>query len=457
MEETKLLEEVYQKETDLKLNDILLINVPLWRIVRYQARLAYINKKTGYIAKSAKNKVIPNRQLKIISGFWKYLKKKDLTVFFPFNRLVNCNGIYLDKFIDPVLDNTDLECDNCVIIDTPNYFGEYNRIHKDITIVNEYRTITMQLLKNLSLIFTPLIFRKKINLLFDKVKDSFLLESYHRKQFDRSVSLFWASYFYYYFWFNLLKPRRVFIVLREGYFPVISVCKKMGIPVAEFQHGITLDKTVTYTGDFNPKIDPDYFLVFGDYWKGPHFGMPLDRIVNIGWAYSDYLHKAISKNAGKNDKKVLVISSPEISDNILDALRVLSEVDCNCSFDIRLHPCELYNETQKQKLQSIPKAQVVDNKTDSALVLPAYKYVVGENSSVIYEALSVGCKVGMLNLCGLRPAIELPGMKENFFVINDANDFFRFVTEESDHSKSKTEFYSKFDRKLFMDFINQKM
>jgi hypothetical protein len=457
MEETKLLEDIYNKEKNSELGKIQLFGIPVWRIVRYNTRLHYIHSKTGYIASSSPQQKVHNRSLKLLSGFWKYIGKDNLSVFFTFNRLINTNDILLDKFEDPLIELTDLQKSNYVIVDTPNYVGYYKRVHRNHSVSNEYRTLFMQILKNASLLVTPILLRGKICSLYSMVNEVFKMDSYQLKQYQRAVSLFAASYLYYSIWFRLLRPRRVFVVLREGYFPVIAACKKLGIPVAEFQHGITMDKTVSYTGDYDQRIDPDYFLVFGDYWKGPQFGMPLDRIINIGWAYSKYLQKTIVENNEKHDKEVLVISSPEISDAILDALQELSKNDADYSFDIRLHPCESYNGDQQEKLKAIPKAQVVDNKTDSALVLPTYKYVVGENSSVIYEALSVGCKVGMLNMCGLRPAIDLPGIKDNFFVINNREDFERFLTEDSNQSTSKAEFYSEFDSKRFMEFIENKM
>lgn len=456
MEEAKLLNKIVETEKKLDIDNIQIKGVPLWRIVRYHARLFYINKRTGYVAGTPTAKV-GKRRLKLFSGFWRYFWKKDLQAFFPFNRLVNIKGHYIDKFTDPVIEES-LLCDsNYLIVDPSDYVGDYCRIHKKKTISNEGRTVTAQVLKHFFEFVTPRKYGSQIRQLFEKIRGPFLLDDSYLNRLYFEVSHFLFLYHYYHFWFRLLRPKRLFVVYREGYFPQIAVCKKMGIPVAEFQHGITLDATVSFAGEYDPRIDPDYFLVFGDYWKGPQFGMPLDRIVNIGWAYSKYLQNTVAQNADKQVNEVLVISSPEISDAVLDALKVLSEAHGDFSFDIRLHPCESYNDSQKLKLQSIPKARVVDNKTDSALVLPTYKYVVGENSSVIYEALSVGCKVGMLNLCGLRPAIDLPGIKENFFVINDAKDFEQFLLEEKSSSTTKAVFYSNFDSEAFMNFINEKM
>ena len=456
MEESKFLKEIVKKEKELKLDDFCIGGVPIWRVVRFHTRLYFINKKVGYVAGTPTVKVGKPKP-KLFSGFWKAMGKKNLVLFFAFNRLVNIQGRYIDKFVDPVIEESDLQDGNYVIVDSPDYVGSYSRIHKNRVVSNESRTFFSLFLKFVFRLITPIKYGTLIKELFARVQPSFELPDSFISVFYSKISYYLSRYWYYHFWFRLLKPARVLVVYRGGYYPQITACKKLGIPVAEFQHGITLDDTVSFAGEYDPRIDPDYFLVFGEYWKGPQFGMPLDRIVNIGWAYSKYLQKTVAQNADKHENEVLVVSSPEISDAVLDAIKVLSEAQSDFSFDIRLHPCESYNDTQKLKLKSIPKARVVDNKTDSALVLPTYKYVVGENSSVIYEALSVGCRVGMLNLCGLRPAIDLPGIKENFFVINDAKDFEQFMAEGKLSAASKAEFYSDFDSEAFMRFINEKM
>lgn len=457
MEESELLNSICKLEKDYNLNNEVILGIPIWRIVRYISRLYYINSKTGYVAPVPTEKSVGRARLKFFSEFIQNTKKRNLSIFFPFNRLVYIGGQYLDKFIDPVISESALDPKTVLIIDPPSYTGEYKRVQKNITINNESRTVHQQILIYFYFSAIRFLYGRKIKRLFKQAQNAFNLPDAFISRFYHQTALFLARYHYYLFWFKKLKPRRVFVVFREGYFPQIAVCKKLGIPVAEFQHGITIDNTVSFAGEYDSRIDPDYFLVFGEYWKGPQFGMPLDRIINIGWAYGKYLKKTEANNMEKHENEVLVISSPEISDAILDALKELSKAVGEYSFDIRLHPCESYNEAQKRKLQSIPKAKIVDNKTDSALILPTYTFVLGENSSVIYEALSVGCNVGMLNLCGLRPAIDIPGIKENFFVVNSAADFERFMVEGPKHSAAKAEFYSDFDSQAFINFINQNM
>lgn len=452
-----LLKQLHRKELQHQLNEAAVIkDVPLWRIVRYYTRLYYLNAKVGYVANTGSERHVGPRKIKVFSGFWKYLSQKNLNILFTFNRLVYNNGEYLDKFLDPVIEESFLCKERFIIVDSRNYTGNYPRLHKSNTISNEYRTISRQILHKILILITPLLYNSKVNRVFNIAKKDFELPDSFIQQYYKSIALFLTDYYYYRLWFSLLRPKRVLFVYREGYFGLIAACKKLHIPVAEFQHGITLGETVSYTGDYDHRIDPDYFITFGEFWKGVHFGMPAERVYCAGWAYSKYLKKFSINNSEIHRRDVLVISSPEISDNILNALQELSSYKGDYCFNIRLHPCESYSESQLLKLKTICAAKVVDNKTDSAVVLPTYKYVVGENSSVIYEALSVGCKVGVLHMCNLKPAIDIPGVKESFYIINNVADFKRFIEEDSVNSNDGG-FYSVFDEEKFKDFLEKKM
>lgn len=457
MEESTILKKVYEIENIKGLSKITILGIPIWRIFRYHTRINYINKVSNYVASSASPTIVGRRKIKIFSGFWKYLFKDIETLFFPFNRLVNLDGFYLDKFIDPVIEESELKEDSFLIIDPPNYEGNYKRLHKNRVESNESRLISVQIMARFFKILVPVIFRNKINLIYSKIKEDFLLSDNYKTIYYSKLAYFFAYYLHYLFWLKLISPRRVLIVYREGYFPVIAACKKLGIPIAEFQHGITLENTVSFTGGFDVRIDPDYFLVFGEYWKGPQFGIDINRIHCIGWAYKDMIKRQVSVAEKMDSHTVLVISSPEISEILLDVINELSFEYPDYRFHIRLHPCENYNAQQMEKLLSIKNAVLADNKKDSASILPLYDYVIGENSSVLYEALSTGCQVGLLNFGGLRAPVEKPGIKDSFIILNTPQDFKLLILSKTCSEQKCSTFYTDFDNKLFTDFLNNYM
>lgn len=454
MEESTLLKELEKKENTSGLDCITILRCPLYRIVRYHSRLYYLSQNSNYQAVTGKSVFVGKRNLKLFSGYWKYIFKKEQNLFYTFNRLTYREGVYFDKFIDPVIERSFLKNTNNIIIDSPNYVGNYPRLHKKMVISNEVRSLSKQILKNLMLIITPYIFGKKTRSFFEKAKQVYELPDEYIRQYYKDVALFVAEYIYDYLWYSIIRPKRVFVVFREGYFAQIAVCKRLSIPVAEFQHGITLDRTVSFTGEYDKRIDPDYFLTFGKYWKGVNFGMPEDRVFCIGWAYSQMM-KAQMKNDGNPKTTILVISSPEISDAILDSLFFLTKWVPSMKYHIRLHPSESYNKGQLDKLSQIPGAKLVDNTIDSAAVLPSYKYVIGENSSVLYEAMSMGCKVGLLNICGLCPPIDKPGIKESFSIIKNADDYQLYLS--SSEKLQMNSFYSEFNNDVFEEFVKTKL
>lgn len=454
MEETRLLSEFSHIEEKLNLYSITTLGIPMYRLFRYKTRLAYINTKVPFSTRNTALRTIGRKRIKIFSGFWKFINKEDLSIFFPFNRLSKNEETFFDKFTDPVIELSCIRDKNYLIVEPSDYIGGYDRVHKNNVVANESRTFLFLLVKEFFLLISPLFSKKRIDTIFAKINTISTLPESVKSTYFKQASLFWANYYYFYFWFLILKPKRVFCVFREGYFPIIAVCKKLSIPIAEFQHGVTLDKTMAYMGNYDSRIDPDYFLSFGTYWKSACYAIPENRMVRVGWAYKQFLGK---DKETYNEDAVLVISSTAISTQILNAIANLSIGCPKQQFHIRLHPNERYNEQQQMLLSRISNALIVDNKTESFSVLPSYKYVIGEASSVLFEALSVGCRVGMLNLCGLRPPIDKQGIKENFFVINDANDFEQFLNIKTDSSKSQAEFYSDFDSKGFMEFIENKM
>ncbi len=456
MEQSEIIREIHSIERDLHLNSYTIGGIPIWRIVRFSTRIHYINTIVKYEDSTSKLDIIGKRTVSCCSGFWKFFFRKNATIIFPFSRLVYDEQQYLDKFTDPIIEESGYAEKNYIIVDPPNYQGDYKRLHKKNTISNENRTIFRQILRRLFVFVFKLIQFKSVDNLFSSIKEPFKLPDNYINVINRKLALFFADYYYFKIWFSILKPKRVLLVYREAHFPEIAACKALSISTAEFQHGITLDDTTSYTGEYDKRIDPDYFLIFGDYWYGPQFGMPLERIIQVGWAYGNYIKKRFELSIKQPDNAVLVISSSEISEQILDALSFLSNTSVDVHFHIRQHPNESYDARLMEKLKAIPNAQVVSNKIDSAKVLPQYSVVIGENSSVLYEALSYGCKVGMLNICGLHAAINIPRIQDSFTIINKIEDFESFMSHTS-NEENHNAFYSEFRVDSFKSFIEEKM
>ena len=226
----------------------------------------------------------------------------------------------------------------------------------------------------------------------------------------------------------------------------------MGMKVYELQHGITYCESRLYSGYRDEMFIPDFFLAFGDNKPLDVYGIDESRIINVGWALADMLSMQKSyKHRGLND--ILVISEPEVTDKILSAVMKLSENNPDCNFYIRPHPAEILNNTQLEAINCRSNIYINDNTQYIAITLMEFTHVIGENSTVLYEALSVKKKVAMLYMSGLSPMFLEEADKKFFWHIHSQDDFRKFLAEDITIKADKS-IYSKFDKEKVQKLFN---
>ena len=204
--------------------------------------------------------------------------------------------------------------------------------------------------------------------------------------------------------------------------------------------------TILYTGDYRKEIDPDYFLTFGSIWTGPQFGIPEKRIKCIGWGYREMLQ--INQSTSVLDKTILVISTPQITKEIVELTAQWAQWWDHLQFHLRLHPQEELSPQQEELLGQYQNIQISDTKIDSFIALQSYSHVVGDISSVLFEALSMGKLVGKLNF-GIFASRSTPSQYyEDFSIINTPKDLLSFAEQKNlNHHSDK--FYTDFDAAYF--------
>lgn len=149
-----------------------------------------------------------------------------------------------------------------------------------------------------------------------------------------------------------MRCQNVYVVNRMVCLPQIIAAHQCGLMVLEFQHGITMGVTTLYAGQYDAVADPDYFLVFSEFWRGNQFAIPQDRITNIGWAYKNIINKLPMKEV-VHENTCLVISSPEISSKLVETVLLLAHEYSQFRFHIRCHPQESISINILKKLKSI--------------------------------------------------------------------------------------------------------
>ena len=122
-------------------------------------------------------------------------------------------------------------------------------------------------------------------------------------------------------------------------------------------------------------------------------------MINIGCAFKSFLKKRriiILKDT------YLFLSEPQISQKMVDTLSELANLYPQYSFHLRLHPLEKLTRYQQNSLSGFPNVAIVDNVENSTIACMAYEGVIAENTTVLYEAVSVGIKAARLQYNGFH-------------------------------------------------------
>ncbi|WP_303181065.1 hypothetical protein [uncultured Butyricimonas sp.] len=433
--------------------------ISVWTIVRRRYRQLRLEKICGIASMS--NHAHFNFKRLLLTFFVSLrqfihflLKRKQVDIWFlNFTRLDCANGIWLDKFIDPIIDELGLS--NYICFERGNS-GVHRkpRLHQNSIVYTEVIDFSVNLLEILVSPFYYLRYRKVYLGLFNAAQNSFFMR---RKDFWQIVRLFARFDIKRRIFKNVFRRKHVKYLLgvaRSGFYPEMVACKELGIPVFEFQHGITVGETVLYSGSVDEMFVPDYFLAFGKMWVGAQFGINCERIKVIGWAYRDYLRKTLAA-ISKKEKYILFASEPEISDKIISAVTGLAKAFPDYFFDIRLHPQERFKSGQNAIIETIPNVRVVDNKIGSFVALMQYDYVAGEHSTVLYEAMSLGKKVAKICFADLHPKSLIDNYDDGFYYVHNIEEFGLFLkTELNESQKEKmSQIYSPFDKEGFLNLL----
>lgn len=449
----EVLASLVEKENAVGLDNLDISKIPVWSVLKYDIRRKYLL-KNGFCEslQSSKSKIDiieSSRGLfQSFCGFHKQLLKPTISDNFimGFSRLDYIEDKYIDRFIDPVVEMSNLK-DNYICF-------EYGRVG-----------IHRQPRKNIErVIYTDYIYMLSFFIGY-VMAFAFLCVNYHsirifrKKIIDASslaLSLLWLARKIVEFKANVaifsillsrVKAKRVFGVSRILFKHVAFAAKKKEIPVYEFQHGITLGNTELYSGNYIQKIDPDYFLAFGESCPKDVFGIPSEKVINIGWAFNSYLKKISRKK--KKENCCLVISEPQITNQIIDVTLLLAKKYPQINFHIRRHPQESFTEEQKGRFSNIENVSDQTNDVNSFVVSMEYDYIIGENSTVLFEGLSLGKKIARLNICELHPSLRKSD--DSFYYIDSLEDFGYYL--KAPYKTPKEPIYSKFNSELFNSFL----
>jgi len=199
-----------------------------------------------------------------------------------------------------------------------------------------------------------------------------------------------------------IKPEIVIVAnTGVGKESLIEVCKKQGIPVAEFQHGTIHEYSPNYSfpGNRTKKNFPDYFILWGDYWKDTAaFPIKDENIFSVGFPYYER-ETAKYKGVDQNENQILFVSQPVVADELAQFAVEFSELTDKYDIVYKIHP-EVEN--WKEKHPELVNSDLTVRKDE----IPLYKLFaessaqIGVFSTTLFEAISFDISTYIVDLEG---------------------------------------------------------
>ena len=428
---SKIILDFVKKEQELGLFNITIDNTVVYGFLCKDLRNNFLFwdsssvDKDRLVSKSKKKRkysILSFLQLLWISIF----RKKIDNFIYSFYRVDKVGNYYLDKFTDPLIDLSSIKDSYIIFEKSNNFIHKTPRIHSSKTVYTDY--IEQRAIKYAKKNKAHFIAQHKaeldflwgkLDLLMDKVpyskewavnrilRDKFLMDFYHKFFIKHHIKRFIAP-------------------CRPVFWPHMYVCKDLKIPVFELQHGLLLEEGVSYINYLDYHFVPDYFLSFGYLYNRERYGVENCKVINIGWALSDFIHEDESITLLPYNH-VLVITI-DLNINVLFGfIQSLARSFPDFVFHVRLHPLAKQTEYSEKVVKENANILIQDNTINVSVELSRFEMIIGDNSTVMSEALSYGKKVGRINYKEIIPEYFCEEEKAAEWEISDFESFKQFV------------------------------
>lgn len=452
-----IIEEVCSREIAVQCDRFVIDDIPIYYYVRRSLFEKYFE-QNGFAFKysSPQTSRTEKRRSYVISFFqilWLLLTKYNITTFvYSFYRTDKINGLYVDKFTDPLIDFSNLG--KSFIVFENGRQGHHNkpRIHSDKIInadsINKICSIYAKYGRDRYYLKNKEVFDS----LFGAIDQLFPGLNYNTNSIVNIVLKKRAITNTYRHIFKRLGIKAFIAPSRNDFQHIIPAAKQCSIPVYELQHGFVKGMSITYSGQRNPVFTPDFFLAYGNLSVTDNYGIDTNKIRVIGWAFDYYISGMINEVDKKDSNSVLIVGDPMDVEKQINVCIKLAKEYPQIDFYYRGHPGCVVSSDSLIGLSGVKNIIIDDNSQNILVTLNHFSQVVGISSTVLCEASSKGKKVGMLYIDGLHP-ISLNGHEnEYFWEIRDVESFGLFL-HASSNEKKRMDIYSEFNRSLFEELV----
>jgi hypothetical protein len=238
---------------------------------------------------------------------------------------------------------------------------------------------------------------------------------------------------------------------------LVAGAKAAGVRVIEIQHGLI--------SAYHPRLSwPDFktdspaagayladeFWQWGDFWG---FASDLPASVELHTIGApENITAAIARDT-KKKQQLLVIGQPQVSQSLIEFARFVAAKYSKLPVVLKPHPQEDLQQIERaiDALGARP-ANLTVTAVDANTIelIEESEYVIGVYSTAMFEAVALGCKVGVLKLAGynhIAPLIHAGAIQE----INRVNDLEKFFVTAKQNRNSASYFAKPTPARVLLD------
>ncbi|MFC4386544.1 hypothetical protein ACFOZ1_01845 [Gracilibacillus marinus] len=397
----ELVDRFYTFEKKYNLQQLKDQEVYIWNIIRFYVFLELVSKKqkiqTVHLQTPKTQKLS-----RIIKTFWNaifknpLLKKQRDNIIIDHPRKV----LFKDMEIDPYTHFffKDMKKEKYLLLER-KYVGKYNKSSISTNTTMDFFSVTNSVVKK----FKKIELSQDIQLILEKIERDFEsvfnekinISKLAKNKYTEFVSL--SSVFEWYL--KMKKPLRLYVVVSYTLKPYVAAAKKLGIKVIEFQHGVMGPFHVGYHFPYNNDVPyfPDEILMFGKFWEDIT-RLPKNTQKNyIGYSYlKEHIDSYSKMKVNKEQNQVTIISQGTIGKKLSDMMFLVAKELPKYRFVYKLHPGE-FGRWKKEynmlvEMEKLPNVTVIENETPLYDLFAQSTFVIGVNSTAIFEAIAFKVK-----------------------------------------------------------------
>lgn len=453
----KIIKETVLKEQESGLYNIKIDGIGIYHFIKRGLR-SWILHCNG-IEMSYSPPIVSNSEHRknVLKSLWQLfvllLRGKKYNTFIYSFRTDKINGIYMDKFTDPLIDYSDIGKSYIVFESDGNGAHNRPRAHADKVVFADAIDWLADILAHCKLKQKDSIIQRKWEELKHTIEKTFPNTDLSKTKYKYYITKGLYIVKIYRFIFRRLKIRFFISPARASFLYLIPAAKQENVKVFELQHGAIYGFSRIYAGriDYDPLFMPDKFFTYGDFPDNRYdaFGLLREDYINIGWAYGLYLSSYNKEEVLHNESvdRVLFISDlifPNQRELFIGHFIELAKKNPSIKFCYRRHPQEAITQSQREKLVSEKNIIIDDGSENIFSVIMKFDNVIGINSSGLYDALNLGKKVGKLRINGVcEPSFISKSDEQFFYLITDNQSFIEYIKAPM-NSKPKKNVYSPF-------------